>query len=915
MTNMTTNQFSFVHFAADFTKTAALAPVSVILIFSGLLYQDPAGDSLKSQNGDPKVAFDRARVAQELGDFASAEKYLKQIIQGPGDPALAAAAGERITKINGIPSRGQAGAQGSSPIERRVSEEIDRYQKGITNKDDFRNEISKLGEAAFPAIAARISDPATLGGARDELVIAMGLIGGERAVDYFEKWATTSTDELLVRSALNGFNVESKSSKDYKYAVVVRLLTNRDANVRASAISLLSKLGRVDELKKNLPSILKDESAEVRLALANSNIPLDDDLVRKLVSDQSVKVKKAIANNFSSRARGNPSLDSVSALFTDPSPDVREAIIIPIAQRDWAPADREKLNSMFSQFAKDPSESVRRVAARHLGTKFGAANVPVLLEMALDADFGVRMSALSSTSAIQSTDLRPEHIHLVHESFNKYIEIYGFPRSDSGVQNGSNEWATVIDRLARVAKDREQHEELLQIFIDVPEATEWSGGPLNSILSRAPMESLPKICEVYGKAKNTSGRMRILDAIASRVRNGLTKDISPAIAAIRDALSPAVDPNLRGIAFQAAVASASDELLPTILSNLELFGPDPGNSKTWSTTLSFLNSAGTRSQTFAFSILFAVLKRGPLDSFNNDNAETNYLQASRLLRDIISISDADEIVNLLLDPEFRAKIDKKREWNSAARIAGALGKLPAETHVPAFTKIYGLHPRIDDATLVYTKIDSPEGLAFIIKFPLQSESDDLAAKVIDHLAENRIFTENVTKPVLARAANASANCRVAITEFCAAWNSPEAVPTVRQLLKDKNSAVRQGAARALGRLLAEDAAPDLIQALADDNNEVRKEAKAALEQIKLYHTEKRDWEAWYKKRGADPTDATQKLLDMLKDPAEDVRIAAIESLATMKAKEALPVLVEKLKKTAAGAEREAVAKAIAKINQ
>ncbi|HET6203194.1 MAG TPA: HEAT repeat domain-containing protein [Planctomycetota bacterium] len=54
---------------------------------------------------------------------------------------------------------------------------------------------------------------------------------------------------------------------------------------------------------------------------------------------------------------------------------------------------------------------------------------------------------------------------------------------------------------------------------------------------------------------------------------------------------------------------------------------------------------------------------------------------------------------------------------------------------------------------------------------------------------------------------------------------------------------------------------------------------------------------------------------MLHDPSEPIRIAAIESLGTIKAKEALPRLVENVKKGVSMGQREAAGGAVDTIDR
>ena len=95
---------------------------------------------------------------------------------------------------------------------------------------------------------------------------------------------------------------------------------------------------------------------------------------------------------------------------------------------------------------------------------------------------------------------------------------------------------------------------------------------------------------------------------------------------------------------------------------------------------------------------------------------------------------------------------------------------------------------------------------------------------------------------------------------------------------------------------------------------MRAKAKDVLERIRFYNEEKKRWQDWKRAGGQDPAEGIQRLVKMLDDNDAVVRVAAIQSLASMKADESLPKLVDMMTKASAG-EREAIAKAIAKINE
>jgi HEAT repeat protein len=212
-------------------------------------------------------------------------------------------------------------------------------------------------------------------------------------------------------------------------------------------------------------------------------------------------------------------------------------------------------------------------------------------------------------------------------------------------------------------------------------------------------------------------------------------------------------------------------------------------------------------------------------------------------------------------------------------------------------------PRVEEAT------------RFVVEEGLVHPSAAVRRLSVELLRERGRFEDWVTQAVRGRVSDEDIGVRAALSWYCSRWNSPEAVPVARALAQDRDAGVRWTAVSSLGSLLSQDAVPDLIEALADESSEVREEAKKSLERIRFYHEEKKRWDDWYAGRGTDPGEGIRKLLEALDDASPAIRIAAIESLGTMKAKEALPRLVQLLKDARSEEIREAASRALARINR
>ena len=116
---------------------------------------------------------------------------------------------------------------------------------------------------------------------------------------------------------------------------------------------------------------------------------------------------------------------------------------------------------------------------------------------------------------------------------------------------------------------------------------------------------------------------------------------------------------------------------------------------------------------------------------------------------------------------------------------------------------------------------------------------------------------------------------------------------------------------AMGETLDERVVPILLDQLGSANEECRAAASAGLERMREVREQREFWEAW--EATGSSLSPTVALIQKLKSDKQEVRIAAIQSLGTLKAPEALPFLVGLLEDSNAKV-RAAAAAALAKIN-
>lgn len=151
---------------------------------------------------------------------------------------------------------------------------------------------------------------------------------------------------------------------------------------------------------------------------------------------------------------------------------------------------------------------------------------------------------------------------------------------------------------------------------------------------------------------------------------------------------------------------------------------------------------------------------------------------------------------------------------------------------------------------------------------------------------------------LAAAALASAGSKY-VPNLIAAWQEVE--------VQDRTNYIS-----ALGSTGDERVVPVLMEALGSPREEIRNASAKALDELKTLREQREFWEAWQVTgAGASPVAA---LIPKLKSENLEVRLAAIESLGTLKAKETLPLLVELLESPEPKVV-DAARKALAKINE
>ena len=176
-----------------------------------------------------------------------------------------------------------------------------------------------------------------------------------------------------------------------------------------------------------------------------------------------------------------------------------------------------------------------------------------------------------------------------------------------------------------------------------------------------------------------------------------------------------------------------------------------------------------------------------------------------------------------------------------------------------------------------------------------------------------MLMEIVDRDILAKAfVDKSPHVRSTALKIAGSLQEMAFAEAARQAVSDPEPMVRSAAAIALGSLRDADAVPVLVELLRDVAPQVRTHAKKSLEQIRFYVEQKGWWDDWRMTGGS--RSAVGGVIAMLEDPDRDVRMRAIASLGSLRAPEALPVLLRLMKSDDEGV-RKAATEAVDRINE
>ncbi|MCI0587319.1 MAG: HEAT repeat domain-containing protein [Planctomycetes bacterium] len=825
---------------------------------------------------DPATTLSRAKLALEMGDLVRAEGLLQEASSAP-DPAVASEARRRLAELAPRMGKGPGSPRpgGDSPIAVRVRDAVQKMEREPGLAKEVVEEITWIGEAAVPSLGSWIDDPSISTATRDALVGAAAKIGGEASLGLLERLAD-SPDDLLRRRAMEAFVAGVREGGSVPYsgarwtAVAGRYLGDRDPLTRQLALRGLRNFP--EAIRGRLAALAADPDSGVRSTLVQYFfLTLPEAAKETLLADPDARVRQTMAQMLT-RREWSDSRPVALRLLRDADPSVRRQALDALPKTSSPePFDPSAIRAALAPLVADPSVDVRRSLAGSAQNLVGPAAVPLLLPLLLDEQSAVFEGAMSALERLPRGGLR-------HEDLPKALEIAPAVVRRHGFRDPSREKPTLADRYAQFLATMVQASGakgdfpvVAKAFAGMPGLAAAGAPVAQALLAVATPEDVPDLCDLYDRVPDYASRAAVLRVLEGKVEGLLGEGAKRVAALLGSALAPETDPLVREEALFVALKLRAAALGPAMAEALRT----RPNNRNWD---------------LVGPALLAMGKTAPREA-----AEC-----------IVAFTTSRET---LLGQHGAAPL----EW-----AAGYLASFPSPVAIPAMTRILEQAPNHGVRAAVVSNVPDQGGAewtAFLLDVVLATPDAGLRRVGIERLAQIRAFSPEVVARITAAAEDSDGGIRVEVLEYVQAWNSPEAAPIARRLLKDPAPNVRQIACQVLGSLVAQEAVPDLLAALLDDRTNVRSAAKAALDQIRFYHEEKKRWEDWYEGRGTDPGEGIRKLLELLDDPNEPIRVSAIESLGTMKAKEALPRLVETIKKGASRAEREAAAKAVERINR
>lgn len=897
------------------TTSLLLCLVSAFGAFQG------DADALES----PEVLLERAELAARTGDLAKAESWLRRAAAA-GDPAVKGRVAEKLSALDRILGRAAAKGQGEagtgkpsaeaplSPLLRRFSADVARYLERRAAGEakaaggDMREIASLTGAAGLPHLkelldAAPPSDDVTV-----IFDIVDWIVASDRTSDAsfeflvaFAKAEDPLVRKLALRSLAKASPVDSARPRD----VAIEFCRAADPTLRAAGVELLAR--HPEGAAAILPSLTRDPAPGVRAAVATlflASPALTAADRARLAEDTDTNVSLAVLG-----ALGEVEASEIGKILLllarSKDPTVLRGVVKMFALRGLAGAPAAEAAEVLTRLATHPQLDVRRnVDSRNRAVReLGVAGAVLLLRRVTDEDpqiWGDALTALgiAGTGPEARTLLGP-----ATEALAVAVAHAPLPSNPTHVQRSpaffyAEAYAKFVAAVARP----EDLTIVLPSLRHFPSPGELQSNETSSILGIAGKPQRKELLDFAESCESKDLRVAILRRVVQLSRGASAAERKEFAPVFRRLLSQdrAV---LRFISELGLI-----ELEPEILAAVDASGPE------WLFE-QYLSPLFAADPKVGMRIAIRIVNR-----FDAEPSTVKPHSPRSWIVEKTRAENAEIVAAFLADDAFWNRLLTKLGSKAAHDFAGGISVKLAQSGDPrACSRLEGI---ARSSSVEAVRIECVRGLAaakgdegieFLGSVAVNDPSVGVRQAALDGLRERRAFDDRTVERVAALLDDP--DLAVHVAHYFASAKDAKVVPYLRRLLKSPSADARSIACRGLDVTLSEDLVPDLLELLADPEEGNRKRARELLERIRFYHNEKRLWDEWSRTKGDPRGGGIPKLLTALEDPDPAVRIAAVESLGTLKAKEALPALVDRMRATAPGAERDAFARAIAKINE
>lgn len=824
---------------------------------------------------EPAVVLSKAKLAQDLGQADEAEVLLRQAAAS-GRTDVAEEAQARLAVVRQPLGGGaQAEEASTSPLELRIRELLSKADP----QEPLRQLLRTVGNEATPILRKVISDRNLSGTRRDMLLkVASWALSGPEARDFILEHL--QAEDPLERAAAASAIWNVRMSEPERAALVEQLAAHKDGLVREWIPAELVPFASLQ--KRLLPALVADRVPRVR-----------------------ARVVEHLATNLDATQR--------AALERDPDPTVRTAVVFRMRELKW-PITKEAVIA----FAQDPDSEVATAMLEYntsvpdLRTALGE----VLAKRASDPDANIRrcVARNSSTPLGARLALAADPVEHVATGARQLLTNWG------DLVRGAEDLRAVAQAL-RTAGDQFGFADPLRKENDTsprnPTRADLLLGALSTPSTKLKDFGIVEFRELifaHPKLLTQAPRDRGLHPILSSLM--APKHVPGAISLMKEATDPELKAALRRFVL-GYVDDSTEGNKPEVLSLVREVLEQSDDERDVKQAISVALAFG--SAEFGDTVIQAI-RRVP-SSVNRFAEELpRLLFADKWSKNIETAARIGLVC--LTEPKV---LSSSWGWQQSLmrRLRGAAPKL-----VAASAKALVTHPSMPmfatNAPSSYRPyLDAiceslaASGDAASLETLRAWASGNPVVQELEYTAFGALQSlPTAVEDMLTFAGDERSALRLLAAQEIAKkhYKDPRAKELLTKLLKSEHPAIQQAAITGLGNSLSPDVAPLLVEQLASSDPELRKEAEQALARMRTYHEERKRWEDWYRGRGIDPGEGVRKVLEMLDDADAQIRAAAIDSLGTMKAKEALPILIERMKK-ASGAERDAIAKAVAKINQ